>query len=315
MADPISVNDILGRAAEAKVIAYNAKFIDAMQMDIAENDYLRDWIHVPEQSIDPSVFIVRYPIPLTSTELEPFTGRRKFGQNATKFADVTKATYQKGEHEYYKKIAAVDWVGFSMAPKRLAFIVKTWVAKNGAELLNKGETLKAWNGSFFFSTSIRENYVKRAAGGRTYRNYYPATPLTHDNVQMLIADMAARRGMIGENLGLQGDTLFCSPELWPTARSIAEDDRLASGATNPIKKYGLKVKKLQHLAANRWGLIHENAMDRYPVFGAIESPEEFNTWGRESTMFETSMKMGWDIVVDLGIALLRQEAISLAVTV
>jgi hypothetical protein len=158
---------------------------------------------------------------------------------------------------------------------------------------------------------VSSNPYKR--GAPTYKNYWTSTALTTTNVELLIADMVDRRGFNDENLGLEGDTIFCSPALYPTARSIAEDDRLANGQTNPIRKYGLKVKKLQHLTAKRWGLIHEAAMGDYPVFGAIETPEELNTWGRDSAMFEQTAYMGYDVMVDLGIALLRQEAISLAV--
>lgn len=314
MTTAITVLQQLASEAEAKLLVYDTKFVDAMQLDVGKADYLRSWMHTPTMAMDPSVQKTRYVIPLSAAELRELKGRRHFQKNGVAFVDIIKKPYQYGESEDYKVIAAVDWMGFSTAPERLSYLVKIWASKSGAELLNIGETITGWNGTFL-AAAVKENPYKKSATPRTFRTFWSNTALSHTSVQTLIADMTARRGFADENLGLRPDTLFCSPELFPTALTICKDERLASGETNPIRKWNLEPKSLMHLAAKRWGIADEKAIaDRFPVFGAMEGQEEFNTWGRDSALFEQSLEMGYDIVRDLGIALLRNEAISVAVT-
>lgn len=313
MSGAITVLQQLAAEAEAKLLVYDTKFVDAQQLDVGKADYLRSWMHTPTIAMDPSAQKTRYVIPLSAAELRELKGRRHFQKNSTAFVDIAKKPYQYGEKEHYKVIAAVDWMGFSTAPERLSFLAKIWASKSGAELLNVGETIAGWNGTFL-SATVRENPYKKATTPRTFKTYWTSTALTHANVQSLIADMTARRGFSDENLGLRPDTLFCSPELYPTALTLCKDDRLATGETNPLKKWNLEPKSLMHLAAKRWGVADEKAIaERFPVFGVMEGEEEFNTWGRDSAMFEQTLHMGYDIVRDLGIGLLRNEGISVAV--
>lgn len=313
MTQAITVLQQLAAEAEAKLLVYDTKFVDAQNLDVGAADYLRSWMYTPTMAVDPSVQKVRIVVPISAAELRELKGRRIFQKNTTAFVDLTKKPFQYGESEDYKVIAALDWMGFGTAPERLSFLTKIWASQNGAELLNTGENVSGWNGTFL-SATVRENRYRKSSVPRTFRTFWPNTPLTHANVEAIIADMVARRGFSNENLGIRPDTLFTSPELYPTALSIAKNDRLASGETNPILKWGIEVKPLQHLAAKRWGIADEKAIkDRFPVFGVIEGEEEFNTWGRDSALFEQALEMGYDIVRDLGIALLRNEAIAVAV--
>ncbi len=304
---------LLAQSAQAKLLIYESKFVDArVGLNVAANDYLRPYIHVPEGGRDPGVQKVRYPIPLNAPKLRPFKGRRHFAKNSTAYVDIDKSPFDYGEHEYYETIAAFDWVGFNRSPERLAYISATWISENGCNLINAAESHDSWNGVTFANAAVPRNPFKRSTA--TYKTLWSATALTHDNVLAMRAEMGTRRGFANDNLGLEGDTIFASPELTPLAEQICYDERLANGQTNPVKKYNLKVEKWIHLSAPRWGLIHKSAMADYPLFGALEGEEMLRVLGEDSAMFETTLHMGYHLIRPLGINLLRQEAFSLAST-
>lgn len=315
MSGAITLSSVFEAKAQARLIAYDAKFLQAMAVDGAGSDYLGPYCYVPPVSA--GIYDVRFPIPLSAAELRAFKGRRTFRKNSTAFVDITKAPYQDGVEEYYKKIAAEDFIGFSTTPQQIATIVKTWKSRTGAGLLNVAETLVDWTGGYFVNATKYSNpFARTAATTKTFKNYWASTTLNTTNVQLMIADMVSRRGFNGEPLGfgLSDLVLFASPDLFPTAQSIALDARLANGATNPAIKYRLKPECFQHLSAKRWGIIQGGAaMQTHPVFGAIESPPEPLVLGVGSALYEKKAYMGYHVMVDLGIAPLRYEALSLAV--
>ncbi len=310
MSDSINITDLLKDEAEAKLTAYDAKFVEASaKPPTPEQDYLRKYIYIPSGIDTDKIRKVEMPIPMSAAELQLFKGRRHFRRNSTRFVRITHAPYDAGEKEYYKTIAAMDWVGFNTSPARLAKIGKTWLSKNACILLNTAESATCWDGGTFVSASKPCNPFKK--GSTTYKSFWSGVDCNATNVEILIAEMCKRRDFNGDTLGYEGTVLFASPDLYPTARSICADDYLPNGATNPAKKWGLRPEKWSDLDAARWGILHEDE-DR-PVFGGIEGADELNTWDRTSAMFEQSGEMGYSFNKDLGVALLRSESISLAV--
>lgn len=312
MTTGITLEDVAVAQAQAKLISYEAKFVDSQAKPATpEQDYLREYIYNPPVDTN-KVQRVRFPIPMSAAELVLFKGRRRYRRNSTRFVEMVHAPYNDGEHVYYKEIAAFDWVGFNVGPARLAKIAKTWTSRNATILLNTAESATCWDGSTFISAAKSTNPFRK--GAATYKSYYAATDLTVPNVQAMRAEMGARVDFNGDNLGIEGDTLYASAALFPIAEAICLDERLAGGATNPIFKWKLKPKKLPNLAAKRWGMFHAAAFEDYPVFGAIEGNPDLLTLGRDSAKFENTSHMGYNMVIDLGVKLLRSEAISLAVT-
>lgn len=308
----ITLEEVVLQQAQAKLIAYETKFIDSMNRPLtAEQDYLREYLYTPPVNTS-QIQRVRFPIPLSAAELVEFKGRRRYRRNSTRFVEMTHKPYNDGEHVYYKEIAAFDWVGFNVAPARLSKIAKTWTSRNATILLNTAESATCWDGSTFISAAKSSNPFRK--GAPTYKSYYASTDLTVGNVQTMRAEIGARVDFNGDNLGIEGDTLFASAALFPQAEAICLDERLAGGATNPIYKWRLKPKKLPNLAAKRWGMFHASAFEDYPFVGAIEGNPDLLTLDRASAKFETTSHMGYNMVIDLGVTLLRSEALSLAVT-
>lgn len=311
MSGAITLQGVFETKAQAKLIAYDAKFLRAMATDGPGTDYLGSYTYTPP--VGPGIYDVRFPIPLSAPELKAFKGRRHFRKNSTAFIDITKAPYDDGVEEYYKKIAADDFVGFSTTPEQEAVIIKTWKSRNGAILLNTAESYTDWTGANFLSSTKYSNpFNKTGSTTTTFQNFWPATAPTTTSVQAMRADMVKRRGFNGEPLGFTGTILFGSPDLFPVIESICLDNRLANGATNPAVKYRLKPECWHHLAPKRWGMLHV-ATDTHPVFGAIESPPEPLVLGVGSALYEKKAFMGYNVMVDLGIALMRYEAISVGV--
>jgi hypothetical protein len=312
---PITIAGLNAAKAQAYLIAYDAKFQKAMAVDGPANDYLADYIYSPP--INPSVHLVRLPIPLSAPELKLFKGRRHYRKNSTAFIDLVSVPYDDGVEEDADKIAAMDWAGFSASPESIAAVIKGWRSKNLAILLNTGETFTDWTGGNFLSATKYANPFKRSTS-TTFKTFWASTPLTVANVQAMIADMVSRRGFNAMSLGfgVRNVTLFASSTLWPTANSIAKDLTLPGAASNPIVKYGLTPEAWPDLASTRWGILQGDpgTVDTHPVFGALQDSPQVLVSGKDSAKFEITNQMGHNVKVRLGAALMRYEAISVADT-
>lgn len=291
--------------AEAYLTAYDQRYATAPIGDAG--NYLDKYMYTPAEGVDNRIRTVKFPIALTAVELRLFKGRRHFTRGGTKYIRVTKKPYQEGLEEYVLLMVDPAWTGFTMGPEKLRKLVAAWPTQNAATLINTGETIASWKGGNFLSTSVPSNPLKKSSP--TYQTFRTAFPLTHPNVETLIAEMANRRDMEGRPIGLVPGTLFCSAPLYPTALSIAMDDRLDNGQTNPIKKYNLKVEMWPDIAVTRWGMLQESALSDYPLFHFVKGSEELETLDRTSYLYQSEKKMGVSVDVDLGIALARNEAI------
>lgn len=313
MSNHLAIDVLLAEQAEAYLTAYDARFVNASVGDAVA--YLDKHIYTPSEGVEDRVRTVRFPIPLVALELKLFNGRRRFEKGSTKFIEVIKLPYQAGQHEFYKLIADPAWTGFSTSPERLRKLTKAWPTVNAAAIINTGETIAHWKGTNFLSASVPSNPFSKKMASRTYKVFWDATTLTHDNVEAMIADMVNRRDLEDRPFGALPDTLFCSAALWPTALSVCKDERLANGQSNPIKKYNLNVEPWFDLDPTRWGILANGMTSEYPLFNGLVGADELNTWDRSSAMFEQKAHMGYDIMKDLGIAAARNEALSVASTV
>lgn len=312
MSGAITLAMVNAEKAQAYLTAYDAKFNTAMATDGAALDYLADYTYSPP--INPGVDIVRLPIPLSAPELKLFKGRRHFRKNSTGFIDLTSVPYDDGVEEDADKIAAMDWVGFSTSPASIATVIKSWSSRSSAILLNDGETYTDWTGGSFLSAAKYANPFKKSTS-TTFKNFWSGSNLNTTNVQLMIADMVARRGFNDRPLGfgLSDLTLFASSALFPTAQSVCLDARLTNGSTNPIIKFRMSPEAWPDLDANRWGIIQKGiAMDSHPAFGAVQDAPIPLVLGKDSAMYELTNKMGYNVKVRLGVALMRYEAISVA---
>lgn len=299
--------------AQAYLIAYDAQFQTAMATNGEANDYLDKYTYKP--SITPAVSTVRLPIPLSAPELKLFKGRRHYRKNSTGFIDLTSVPYDDGVEEDADRLAAFDWTGFSTSAESIALTIKQWQSKALSTLLNSGETYTDWTGGYFLSATKYANPFKHVAA-QVYKNYWASTTLNTTNVQRLIADMVARRGFNDGSLGfgLSGLVLFCSSSLFPTAQSITLDERLANGASNPAVKYKMTAEPWPDLAAGRWGILQTgSAIKSHPAFGSVQDSPQVLLTGKDSAKYELTNMVGYNVKQRLGVALLRSEAISVAV--
>jgi hypothetical protein len=308
----LAIDVLLASEAEAYLTAFDARFVNAPIGDAKA--YLDRYMYTPAEGVEERVRTVRFPIPLRAAELKLFTGRRRFRKGSTRYIEVKKRPYQDGEAVFYKLISDPAWTGFNTAPEVLRKICAAWPTQQGANIINTGETIAHWKGTYFLSASTPSNPFKKASSPRTYKTFWNATTLTHDNVQAMIGDMVNRRDMEDRPFGFVGTTVFCSAALWPTAMSVCMDERLANGETNPIRKYNLQVELWADLSPTRWGMLHAGALGEYPIFNALIGADELQTYDRTSAMFEQKAEMGYDIMKDLGIAAARNEALSVADT-
>jgi hypothetical protein len=309
----INLSQVNAAKAQAHLIAYDAKFQRAMAVDGPGLDYLKPYTYEPP--INPGVHLVRMPIPLSAPELKKFKGTRHFRKNSTAFIDLTCEFYDDGVEEDADKMAAFDWTGFSTSPEAISVILKTWKSRTNAVALNSAESYTDWTGGNFLAATKYANPFKKSTS-TTFKNYWTSATLNTTNVQLMIADMVDRRGFNGEPLGFgeKDMVLFASSALWPTALSVAKDERLANGATNPCIKFNLDPECWRHLSAKRWGIIQKgSAMDTHPVFGAVQDSPTTLVLGKDSAKYELTNQMGYNIKSRLGVAFLRYEAISVGV--
>lgn len=299
--------------ADAYMTAYGTKYVNA---PVGKGSvYLDQLIHYPSEGVDDRVQTVQFPIPFVALELKELRGRRRFSKGSTKYITVRKTPFQAGQHEHYKKIIDPNWTGFTTAPERLRKLVDSHPTKQGIVVFNTGETIPYFKGTNFLSASVPSNPFKKG-GTDTYKVFWNATVLNHANVEAMIADMINRRDLEGDPMAMGQLTLFASSALTPAAMSVAEDDFINdTQISNPIKKWKLKVETWQHLLPTRWGILNTADLEDYLPLNALKGEEDFNTWGRDSPMFFESFHMGYDIVVDFGIAPGRNEKISVASTI
>lgn len=312
MSNALDLSVLLAEEAEAYLIGYNTRFVDA-SIGTAST-YLDQYIFTPSEGVEDRVREVRFPIPLTSVELKLFKGRSRFTKGSTRYITVRKKPYQAGESEFYKLMTDPAWTGFSRSPERLRKVCASWPTKNAAILVNTGETISHWKGTNWLSASVPTNPFKKGST-QSYKVFWNATALTHDNIQAMIADLVSRRDLDDDPMPFGQLTLFCSAALYPLAMSVTGDDFISgTQISNPIKKYNIKVEVWHHLLPPRWGLLNSAAIEEYPLFNALIGVEEFYTYGKDSSMFENTKHMGYEVLKDLGIAPARNEAITVAST-
>lgn len=303
----------LASDADAYLTAYNARFVDA---PIGQaSTYLDPYIFIPQEGVENRVRVVRFPIPLTAVELKLYKGRSRFVKGSTRYISVRKKPYQAGESAFYKTIVDPNWGGFSKSPERLRKLCASWPTKQAARLINTGETISSWKGTTFLSASVPVNPFSKTVT-TTYKTFWAATTLTHDNVLAMIADMTAREDLEGDPMPFGEIVLFASGALFPTAMSVVNDEYIdGTRISNPLKKWNIKVERWHHLSPTRWGIVNGAAVDEYPLFMGLIGQEEFYVWGQDSAMFEDKKHMGYEVMKDLGLSVGRNEALSVASTV
>lgn len=314
MGSGLDISVLMADEADAYLTGYNTKFVDAPIGQASV--YLEPYMYTPSEGIDDRVRTVRFPIPLTAVELKLFEGESRFTKGSTRYIEVEKQPYQAGEAAFYKMIVDPAWTGFNQSPEHLRKLCASWPSKNGAALINTGETIASWKGGNFLSTSVPTNPFRN--GSTTdYKVFWAATTLSHDNVLAMIAEMSARGDLDGDPIPMSDLRLFASAALYPLALTIAKDDYISgTQITNPVKKWNITAEAWHHLLPTRWGLINgAAAMDEYPIFNVLKGTEELYVYGKDSAMFEQKKEMGYEVMKDLGIALARNEGLIVASTV
>lgn len=314
MSGILNYSSLLAEKAQAHLIAYDAKFNDARSQNGDALNYLKQYTYTP--SVNPGVYIVRMPVPLSAPEMKAFTGRRHYRENSTAFIDLTSAFYDDGVEEDVDRMAAADWTGFSTTPEQISTVIDGWPSQKTAALVNVAESTVDWTGGNFGAVTKYGNPFKKKLAG-TFRTFWATTPLTTANVELLIADMVGRRGFNNLSLGfgVKGLKMFASNALWPAALRICKDLTLPGAASNPIVKYGIEPEVWPDLNATRWGLIQSGpAMNTHPAFGSIRGQETVLVSGKDSPKYHLENKMGHNVKIPLGVGLLRYEAISIADT-
>ncbi len=310
----VSLSLLQAEKAQAYLISYDAKFTAARNNNGDALNYLKPYTYTP--SVNPGIYTVRLPVPLTAPEMKLFKGTRHYRQNGTAFIDLTSVPYDDGVEEDFDKMIAFDWTGFSTSPEEIATVIDGWSSQKSAALVNVAETTTDWTGAYFAATTKYGNPFKKRAAG-TFRTWWASTDLTVANVERLIADMVSRRGFNNLSLGfgIKGLTLFAANALYPRALTICKDLTLPGAATNPIVKHGIVPEAWPDLAATRWGIIQTGrAMSTHPVFGYVGQPEQVLVSGVDSPKYHLENKLGHNVKKAMGVGLMRYEAISIADT-
>jgi hypothetical protein len=306
---------------EAKALPYLTAFDTAFDKAASVignvGDYAEQFIYEPAQLAAPNVAILRLPVPLTAPELKLFKGRTHFQKSSTGFIELTKKPYNGGVQEFFDKVNAADWTGFGTAPEVYAGLVASWPSQNAVGLIATANSTLSWDGiTNFLATTKYSNPFKPkmtipgSATLCTYKNYWAGTTLNVAGVQLLRNDLISRRGFDARPLGYKGTHLVHSTDLTGDAEATCLDLRLPGGATNPIEKYKIIPEPWYDLPAKTWGLIHKDA--NRPIFVASKGSPMTQVYGVQSAMFEKSREIGWNVYVQLGVALARSESISIA---
>lgn len=119
-------------------------------------------------------------------------------------------------------------------------------------LLENGETLRCFDGQYFFDTDHPLSSVGNQSG--TYSNLFDNTPLTAENYEIVRSAMISIRGENGRSLGVRPNLLVVGPRNYVKARILVEIPTLANGAGNPY--FGTaRVLEIPEIEGEDWWLL------------------------------------------------------------
>lgn len=291
--------------AEAAVTAYDMHFMEAYAA--APNPWVLNFARVRNGT----ELITRWPVDLSSPGFQRFNGTPRFRTLSEKFFDLAIGQYDDGVAEDAKKVAAVDFVGFSVQPAKMAMEAKRLANKLAAAALGAGETTLCWDGTNFFAASGKPfNPLDLDIG--IYGNFFTGLALTEANLINVLKDMATRKAPNGESLGLIGTHLLVPADLYETARIIIKLPYGSGGAgsTNPVFER-LEIVKCDELASGFWYVL-DAKMGLEPLVISMHNGGEPETqvYGVDSFLYHTERKVGFHAYVDEAVGLAMPQAIT-----
>lgn len=296
--------------AQAAVIEYDAKFAQALQ-GYPEPIGLKYAYKSTGASL-----IRRFHLPLDAAGYEQFKGTLPFRQLSQKFFDVTIEKWADGVAEDADLVEAVDFNGFSTQPEVMARNAKMFPDDKLAEIINTGESIAlTWAGSGvnFLDTAHPVSLIGGGAPG-TFQNFWSNTDLTEPNVTLLLTALLERKGANGRSLGLKGLELLLPTALYEKGRRLVEVPTLDGGGSNPL--FGrLKPVLWPQLDASRWAIVDNSRPELNPLIVVIgphgEAPETI-THDKDSSLYKTSMRVGFNAVLRMGFGAGMPHAIVVA---
>lgn len=311
MAQPYVMADQFSGDANAAVIDYSAQFATALEAGAAP--VAEQFSAVRENSN----LITRWYIPLHAAGYTPFEGTLPFRTLSKKFFDISIEKWADGVAEDADTVEDNDFGGFAMSPQTMAKNAMVFPDKKIAALINDGENQSCWDGTNFLAASGKPVNAFDATKG-TYGNLTTSHDLTLANLQTSLTSMLGRKGADGESLGLLGTHLLLPTALYETGRVLCAAGFISDGSTtieNPLKGR-LQPVHWPQLAANRWAIVDDSRADLKPFAIARRDGgmPEMIEHGKDSSLYKTSLKVGFNAVIRMGFALAMPQAIEVGET-
>lgn len=210
---------------------------------------------------------VTFPLSAFSTKFRETKAQdSRFKSLGEKSFDLKVVEYDAGYEAPMMDLASnvFAYRNWSKAPEAMRLAEARHVASNLAALLEAGTTtLSPWDDVDFFSTAHSCNPFDASAA--TFSNYQatPADPAVILNIQTEATNM--RAGVLdvnGDKLGADPDEIWVPSEKFQFVSDLLNQDRLANGATNPLKGKYTVVEINNFTDANDWYLADSKLMSQ-----------------------------------------------------
>lgn len=204
---------------------------------------------------------------------------------------------------------------WSKTPEALALAEERHFAVNLAATLEGGTSVTSpWDGVDFFSASHLSNPFD--SGSTTWSNYNNSgtDPAVIANLQ---TEMTAMRGVLdinGDKLNVEPQTILLPTGKYQVVNDLLNQERLASGASNPLRGQLKTVHVPELTDTNDWYLVDDSLIARGfdPLIGAKYVPGEtlgLRIFDESSDFYKTTGKIKVSQHIWTGFSLVFPHAI------
>lgn len=218
-----------------------------------------------------------------------------FKSMSEKSFDLKVVEYDEGYEAPMLELATNTFAyrNWSRAPERLRIAEQRHVSKQLATLLEGGTTTTSpWDGVAFFSAaSHKANPFDSAAG--TWGNYQnvAADPAVVANITTEMTAMMSVKDANGDKLGVKATEIWLPTEKYLPVSHLLQQQRLASGESNPLFGQLTPVHVPDLTDTNDWYLVDGNliSMGFDPLIAAKYMPSDtlgLRFWDESSDFYK-----------------------------
>jgi hypothetical protein len=184
-------------------------------------------------------------------------------------------------------------------PDQLLAAEERHVLSNVATLLEAGTSTACYDGGYFFSATHPSD--PNVAGSSTWSNYNNSglDPISLANIQAEVTSMQAVKGVNGEELGINPDTIFVPTAKYEAVKNLLKKEMVAGSGTesesNPYAGTFNVVRIPQLTDANDWFLLDSKMVKELPPWLALrfipDAALGLREFGTDSDFFKDTSRV------------------------